>query len=342
MQRRPTFTIAVVDELLEHAARSGADVEPLRRRLGLGHAPPQLDARVPATLVLRLWDELPQLCAAPDFGLGFAASIAKPTANLATLLVTSAGTLGEGIARFLANEEAFNSLLPTRIEHEGAEARIVLDPAEVALDRPVSHHAVEAVLAWWWLMIGHSVSGPVVARRVELVHAGPKDPTAHRNVFGVDPRFGRARNLLALPAEVLHRPLSTRSPRLRQVAEQAAEQLLRTTPALEDDPVASVREEIVRALERGTTPSQAATAKALGVSARTLQRALGACGATFTAVVDEARGAEARRLLLHTRLSMQDVARRLGYYDTAGFFRAFRRWTGTTPGEFRRRGSDLP
>jgi len=335
---QPSFTVAVAEELLEHAARAGVDVRPFRERVGLGPSGlSPLDARISAAKLLRLWEELPRACSDPDFGLSFAASIAKPTSNLATLLVASASTLGEGITRFLAHERAFNDLLPTALEHDRVEARIVLDPARVAMELPLSRHVTEAVLAWWWRMIGHGLAAAPVARRVELVHPLPPHGTAaHRNAFGVEPGFERPRNVLAFDAELLRRPLVSHSPRLRVVAEQATQQLLQAVSSRDDDPIAGIREQIVHALERGELPSQAAVARVLGVSARTLQRMLGTGRTTFTALVDETRCAEARRLLRETTLPMQDVARRLGYYDPAGFFRAFKRWTGMTPGDFRR------
>jgi AraC-like DNA-binding protein len=76
-------------------------------------------------------------------------------------------------------------------------------------------------------------------------------------------------------------------------------------------------------------------AVALGTSVRTLQRRLRSEGATFAAVVRRTRCAEAIALL-HESGRVGDVARRLGYSDTAHFTRAFHRWTGLTPREFRR------
>lgn len=79
-------------------------------------------------------------------------------------------------------------------------------------------------------------------------------------------------------------------------------------------------------------------ARILGVSPRTLQRRLGELGATFETLVDELR-----RDLAIDRLAagamVTDVAMSLGYSDTAHFTRAFRRWTGRTPSEFRNRPS---
>lgn len=336
--------MAVAEELLEYAARFGVDPQPYRRRLGLSSAgPSSVDARISAVALMRLWEDLPRACADPDFGLNFAASIASPTSNLGTLLVASSVTLNEGIARFLANEPAFNNLLPTQLEHHAEHARIVLDPARASEGPVVPHHAVEAVLAWWWLMICRVLGTPLCARRVELTHLAPADLTGHRHVFGIEPQFGCSRNVLTFDAEVLRRPLATRSARLRLVAEQTTRQIIESIPTKQQqqDPAQDIREQITRALEQGEAPSQADIARAMSVSVRTLQRMLSSSQTSFSTLMDEERYREARRLLRRTPLPMQDIARRLGYYDPAGFFRAFKRWTGMTPGDFRRRGPSL-
>ena len=71
-------------------------------------------------------------------------------------------------------------------------------------------------------------------------------------------------------------------------------------------------------------------------SPRTLQRRLHGLGLTFAGVVQQARQAAAQRMLAEPGRKIGDVAQALGYSDPAHFTRAFRRWTGTTPMEFRR------
>lgn len=72
-------------------------------------------------------------------------------------------------------------------------------------------------------------------------------------------------------------------------------------------------------------------ARRLAVSARTLQRRLREEGTSFKGVVRELRESLARNYLGQTRLSASEIAYLLGFEETASFFRAFHRWTGTTP-----------
>jgi AraC-like DNA-binding protein len=73
----------------------------------------------------------------------------------------------------------------------------------------------------------------------------------------------------------------------------------------------------------------------LGMTARTLQRRLQDEALGFTALVDEVRLAMARRYLADPSLSIAEVSFALGYSEPSAFTRAFKRWSGRAPAEYR-------
>jgi AraC-like DNA-binding protein len=77
-------------------------------------------------------------------------------------------------------------------------------------------------------------------------------------------------------------------------------------------------------------------ARAMRMSPRTLQRRLEQEQTRFSEVLDRARLGEARRLLADPSVTLTDAAFRLGFADLATFSRAFKRWTGVPPGQWRR------
>jgi AraC-like DNA-binding protein len=81
--------------------------------------------------------------------------------------------------------------------------------------------------------------------------------------------------------------------------------------------------------------SRADVAKRLAIHPRTLGRRLQESGATFQALLDDMRAQIANQLLLDTRLPVARIATSVGYEDPTIFTRAFARWTGRTPSEFR-------
>ena len=108
-------------------------------------------------------------------------------------------------------------------------------------------------------------------------------------------------------------------------------------PAASQGPVVSdAREVILSALPTGNPPI-GAIAGAINLSVRTLQRRLASSGLTYKELVDEVRLAEARRALEQSDSPLKAIAFDLGFAEQASFTRAFRRWTGQAPSEYRKR-----
>ena len=106
-------------------------------------------------------------------------------------------------------------------------------------------------------------------------------------------------------------------------------------------PMRGVRNEIVESLSSHlrcdieTTPRQSELASLINVSERTLRRRLNRQDSSYRELRDEARYERARDLLLNSELSIAEVADAVGYSDARAFRRAFKRWAGCLPTEFR-------
>jgi AraC-like DNA-binding protein len=81
----------------------------------------------------------------------------------------------------------------------------------------------------------------------------------------------------------------------------------------------------------------ATLARRFGSSPRTLQRRLGEEGTSFQEVLDQVRSEAAERYLADSSLSCAEVGYLLGFSEPAAFHRAFKRWRGVTPKEYRSR-----
>lgn len=181
-------------------------------------------------------------------------------------------------------------------------------------------------------LIGESLVGRAIEGRIDMTHA---EPPYFRKFAAAVPRlasvrFGQAVNRAVFPASTLGLPITSADPAATRLARDQCERELHALG--EGAPVVSQ----VRALLRDdlslTLPE---AAKRRAMSPRTLKRRLAEQGTTFSALADEARRQEALVLLLDPRWTIEAIATRLGYSDTANFSRAFRRWTGKTPGEAR-------
>ncbi len=128
-------------------------------------------------------------------------------------------------------------------------------------------------------------------------------------------------------------------PLISQEKRQQAGQILELS-APDLDFVGSLRQAIALLL-RDTYPDIHLAAEMSQMSVRTLQRRLAQEGFTYSHLVEQVRCAEAVRWLQDPNLKLVNIAAELGYTDAAHFTRAFKRWTGISPREFRRQRCGL-
>jgi len=73
----------------------------------------------------------------------------------------------------------------------------------------------------------------------------------------------------------------------------------------------------------------------LDMSVRTIHRRLSLLGQSYQGIVDEVRQSLAKEYLQGTTISVEEIAHRVGFSETANFRRTFEKWTGFTPAQFR-------
>lgn len=333
-----TVSVQAVWLLAAGGRARDVDVGALLARHGLAEAlGADVDARAPATSVLGLWAELPELTRLPHFGIWLAElACAAPATSLGAHLVQSAATLGAGLSRLIAFERVFHGVQATSLALSEVAARFTHQPP-VGVG-PGAAPAIEFAFAWMLGMARHTTGVALAARSVGFCHAAPPDTAEYRRVFGVAPRFEAAGNVLELDREALALPQRTADVLLGRLMERHARALALELPK-EAGHVARVRGLIARYLARGDAEAAhlGGIARELGLPDRTLQRRLAAEGSSFAALLDEVRRDLAFDHLADPSTSVAEVAFALGFGDQAAFHRAFVRWTGSTPGEHRKR-----
>ena len=140
---------------------------------------------------------------------------------------------------------------------------------------------------------------------------------------------GETSNSFAISREAWHTPMRRRDPVLRGVLERHAEEIIARTPGL-DNATGEIRRVIMSRILQGETEIRE-RARALGTSARSLQRRLSAAGTSFQNLIDSTRREAATRYLQDRKISIGEVAYLLGYSEPPAFHRAFKRWNGITP-----------
>lgn len=170
---------------------------------------------------------------------------------------------------------------------------------------------------------------------VRLMRREPRDPGLYASFFGADCSFNAPHSELLFPAETLDLPLNERM--LSSCIANAEKILFDALSARLSDE--GWTEHVYRAVHRLLLQgecSQARLAEVLGISNRTLVRKLGAFGVSYQQCVERARFSLCRTLIKETDMSLLDIAHLLGYNEASSLTRAFHRWSGMSPSQWRR------
>jgi AraC-like DNA-binding protein len=217
-----------------------------------------------------------------------------------------------------------------RIEEDRSAVRIVL-----AVDAGVARPADEAIDALLALQVRTArllrESRALSPLRVLLERREPSPSEPFHRCFRAPITFAAGVNLLEFARSDFEAPLLAGNADLTRRVDEV---LARYVARLDGRQIVSrLRAAIVERLPDGE-PAQDAVARALGLSARTLQRRLTDEGTSYQDVLDGAR-AELARAYLDEGWSVTEAAFMLGFADISSFSRAFRRWTGQRPSAHR-------
>jgi AraC-like DNA-binding protein len=173
----------------------------------------------------------------------------------------------------------------------------------------------------------------VAPLEVHLRHAAATSEQEYARFFGAPVRFEQEYNALVFPRELLAQPLSLANAELARAFERQAERLLEQLTQ-SDSIEAKVRQLLMKRLDEGNLHI-AETARELHMSPATLRRRLAESGTTHSALLDETRRQIALQHVREGRLSVGEVAFLLGFSSQSAFGKAFRRWVGSSPQEYR-------
>jgi AraC-like DNA-binding protein len=170
---------------------------------------------------------------------------------------------------------------------------------------------------------------------VRFAIQAPQDSSEHQRVFGCRIVFGSTANEFVFDGRKLEQPVMGADAKLYRILKRQAERLLSEMPR-ETGPVLPVRQAIVEAMQEGA-PTLTHVAKAMSMSPRTLERRLKEHGLVFKTLLDDTRRRFALDYLKTRKRSLTEIAYLLGYSEASAFNRAFKRWTNSTPAQYRSR-----
>lgn len=334
MTLQATVSMGWVGTVLAAAERQGVARGALLAQAGI--APEELAAeRWPIDHITRLWRAAVHCTQDAGFGLKAGAGVGPASFNVVSYLLQSAPTLRAALAlvqkyqRLISDGGRFQTIT-------GPEACwVVYHPRQGAL--AFSPHQIEAVLAAVVVFARWVTGSALRPQRVQLSQARIGPLAGYREVFQCPVDFEQAFSGVLLANAQLDAPLPQANAQLAQAHHQQAAARLAAL-SRQDGLEQTLRVWIASQLQ-GQAPARAQAARALGLSERTLARRMRAEGLSYSALLDGVRRDAALQAVAQTTRALSDIALALGYAEPSVFTRAFRRWTGATPGQWRSRGA---
>jgi AraC-like DNA-binding protein len=310
----------------------GIDGAALLRRAGCDPALFQMpEARIPNHVIQRVFELAEEATGNPCFGLDVGQQVRGVALHAVGYAWLASATLFDAMSRLARYTRVLTDFWRAELREEPRGLRFIVQYANPQAIRPLSRQ--DAVLAGILQLCRVTYGDAFAPLEATVGRERPAGTQRFEDWFRAPIVWNAPQPSLLCRREDLARPLATTNPGIAVASERlVADYLARLD---RDDVVAQVKRELLGYFPAGT-PTQSTVARAVRLSARTLHRRLAEAGTSFEKLLDETRRELAAEYVRRTDYSVGEVAYLLGFAETSSFNRAFRRWTGKSPSEFRR------
>ena len=335
---RSTISIHFINAALTGVKRLGMDVDTLLAHAGidaelLNQPKARISPEQYTRFVKMLW------LVTQDEHVGFDAQPRRlGTFAMMCQLIIHAKTLGQALQRSSQFYKLFGDDWAVSLERDKHEARLIpqipkrLDP---------DHFITESMLMIWHGLASWLIERRIPLERVHFNYSRPEHADEYDALFFAPVmQFDAPRTEITFAADYLDLPIRQDEKSLEEFLKAAPAQLL--VKFKNSNSLTSRIRELLKSQIGEEMPTLSDVAAMLYLSPQTLRRRLAAEGKSYQGVKDALRRDAAIHLLLTPNLTLEDVAQQVGFSETSTFHRAFKKWTGVTPGLYRQlHGQDL-
>ncbi|MDP6978986.1 MAG: AraC family transcriptional regulator [Myxococcota bacterium] len=317
--------------LAELLAEKGFPPEPLLRRCEIDPAVlTKNEERIGLIQFASLVNEAMRTTGDSDLGLDFGLRGRITDFGVLGYALLSARDLRQAIEFVSLYYRIFDPFIA--FEFESVPPLVHARAVESADLGPFETFAHEATLACTAAIASEVLDEPVAPTRLTLRYCEPPHSRRYPAVFGCRPEFDAPHTSIEFEDKHLNAPLKFSNQEMAEICRQQCERLLHAAMG-QDSLTLKIKQLLLET--PGQFPKMDGIAAALGMSVRSLRRHLGIEGVTYQELLDQVRRDLALDYLQNSQLSAEQIAQLVGYGEAASFRKAFRRWTGKAPGEFR-------
>lgn len=285
------------------------------------------DARCSLAKTGRLWRVALEATGDEAFGVKLASYFTHTAFHALGFGLSASSTLKEAFERVQQYAHVVSDAVGYRFYRCGAEYHFYIEPRT-----EVPTESIDALVGIYLRMCRSLIGRDFSPLSVELRRPRPAVVDDFERMWRAPLRFGAEHNRMRFDPASIERVLDSGNPELARLSDAVSARYLARLERYNME--ARVRTVLTQRLQHGE-PTEEEVAEILNVSARTLQRKLSGRGTTFRRIVDQVRRAQALAHFSATQMSVSEITHLLGFSCSSSFTRAFKRWTGLSPSEWR-------
>ena len=313
----------------------GVDPDPLLKRAGIDKALlSQHQARIPSVTSNELWRLAVEETKDPLIGARVHEYITINSLYAVNAVVQASSTPREMLRNTCRFSKIVTTAVELRLTEEGKDANLQFEKHG---DIPLCDQAVDAymfIIFWTQQPIFQVIdSSEHFFLEVDVTRPKLNDATLYEETFNCPINYGCQQNRIRINANMLDIPLPGANPAFTHSSE---EMLVSHLSRIQNQDIEMKVRGAIMELMSTQNLSKEKVAIRMNTSVRNLTRKLSEVDLTFNQLVDSIRQEKAISLIKQVNINLTDISFQLGFIDVNSFIRSFRRWTGMTPGQYRR------
>lgn len=336
-----------IEKLMLLVQSQGVSAETLLETAGIDFPDNDQDFHLDAAQFSRLYACATQLVGDECFGFFGQGHVPSGTFEALCAYLLPSQTLGQALrraARFYNWMEHLQHRKASVKEHRayqllgGVVQVLFINQSSAASPVFIHQRAIASGLASWHRFLCWLVAAEIPLLEVHLQGRPQLDEARQARIFSVPIRYQQSHNALVFSEHFLDAKVVHDSQSMQSFLRQAPYHLVATSER--DGNAESLTNQVKRVMGNDFStkpPGIDKAAKIMNISARTLRRNLEREGTSFQRIKDECRLQGAIALLAQNTLSIAQIAEHMGFDEASAFHRAFKKWTGLTPGNYRER-----
>ena len=305
------------DEVLR---RSGLDPEKLY----------QPNLRTKFSAQPKFWNAAVELSGDPCIGLHLGEKMPVYKGQILEYLLLSSETFGEGLKRVLN----YQRLISDAMHGDLTESPQACLTNYFSGQQYVTPHLAEALVVSLIRFLQSVTESKFKPDKIVFTHSANTHIAEYQRIFQCDVAFNAKAFKLFFPNAMLHHRSLYAEPELLNMHLHSADQHIELLK--KQDLIADIRSQVGALLESGDITLNTISSR-LGLSPRQLRHQLNLAGTSLQRIINQHRKSLSKRLLSQTDEAINEIVYLTGFSEPSTFYRAFKRWEGITPIEYRQR-----